>query len=657
MPRLLARRGGQTLAALVAYIALTVAMTWPVSAGLARDIPGDLGDSLLVMGIMGWVSEGILAIADGSMPFADLWNINVFDPTPLGLTFSEHFIPQALQGLPFYVATGNIVLAYNVVLLATFVLSGLGTFLFVRELTGSARAAFVAGLFFAFFPYRWNNLPHLHTLSSQWMPFALYGFRRYFDTRSRLALAGGALAFLVQGLSSGYFLFFFAPVLASYVVWEIAVRGLARDWRTWRDVGVSGALTVGGALPFLLPYAQAQAQFGHARALDDLAPYSADLLTYLSAPPQMRLWGPVLTRFAQAEGGIFLGAVPAVAAAIAIALWLYRVRRDRAARPATSSRDRLARWLFVGAAVFAAAALAVALDGGRVWQLAGVTLRMTSPWRPLEYGLVLVVAAVGISPPLRAAIRAQRADLTPWLAIAIVFAVVMSLGPHPRIGGDRVASLGVYEFFFDHVPGYEGLRVPARFGMVVGCLVAVLAGVSLARLARTKHGSAALAAIGLLFLVEAHAAPVDVNLSWRSSERFEAPWPAVRPLNEGPLAYRHALLMPASTVLLELPFGDEGWDLRYVYYAGLHGKRIVNGYSGYFPLGYAARTAALTTIWNDRDAAWRSLTTSTATHVLVHERAYPRQEGPALSGWLESQGAKREATFADGDVLLALPSR
>ena len=41
--------------------------------------------------------------------------------------------------------------------------------------------------------------------------------------------------------------------------------------------------------------------------------------------------------------------------------------------------------------------------------------------------------------------------------------------------------------------------------------------------------------------------------------------------------------MPEGTTLLELPFGDQAWDLRYVYYAGLHGKPIVNGYSGTSP--------------------------------------------------------------------------
>ena len=199
-----------------------------------------------------------------------MWNAGFFAPTPLSLTFSEHFVPQALQGLPVYLAGGDILLAFNLVFLATFTLSGLGTFLLVRELTGSARAAFVAGLFYAFFPYRLNQLPHLQTLSSQWIPFALYGFRRHFDTGRWLPLAGGTAAFVVQGLSSGYYLFFVAPVLAAYVVWELASRGRLAQWRAWAAVGVAGGAALLATLPFLLPYAEARERFGLTRPFAEM---------------------------------------------------------------------------------------------------------------------------------------------------------------------------------------------------------------------------------------------------------------------------------------------------------------------------------------------------------------------------------------------------
>jgi hypothetical protein len=307
--------------------------------------------------------------------------------------------------------------------------------------------------------------------------------------------------------------------------------------------------------------------------------------------------------------------------------------------------------------VFLAGAVTIAFTGGGTWVLAGVTIRASSVERPIVLALSCGLAALWCSARLRAALRAHAADLTPWLFLALVFAVAMSLGPRPRAGGRPIGGSDLYEFFISYVPGYAGLRVPARFGMVAGCLLAALSGPALARVAATRHGSLALAVVATVFLAEGFAVPQDVNLSWQSSARYAPPWTSIHRLNDGPLAYRHLLLMPDTTVVLELPFGDAGWDLRYVYYAGLHGKQIVNGYSGYFPHGYATRAARLAALWFDPDAAWQSLLSSSATHVLIHERAFVEPEGTAVSGWLAGHGATRVATFADGDVLFALPGR
>jgi hypothetical protein len=653
----LQRRGTQTAVAAAAYVGLTVAMTWPIAAGLGRDVPADLGDSLLNMWIMAWVAEGVLAILGGQMSFADLWNANIFHPTPLTLTFSEHLIPQALQGLPAYLATGNIVLAYNLVFLATFALSGLGTFLLVRELTGSARAAFVAGLFYAFFPYRLGQFPHIQTMSSQWMPFALYGFRRWFDTGRWPAIAGGTAAFVVQGLSSGYYLFYFAPVLGGYVLWEIVSRGRWRAWRTWAAAGGAGVVSLACTVPFLLPYQAAKDRFGLTRAIGEVSTFSADLFAYAHTPPQLYVWGSILNRFPQPEGDLFPGAVPLLVAAAATALWLAAAAAAvrQATHQAPTGERRGARLLLLIAVAGVAGAIGVAITGGFVWHLGPVPIRMTNVSRTLTYALLAAVAALVLSPRVRAALRAGATDLTPFFLAAIAFAVVMSLGPIPRAGGERMVGLALYPVFFDLVPGYAGLRAPARFAMVAACLLAALSGYALARAARWRRGSAVLGLVGVAFLAEACAVPMPLNLNWSVNGRYAAAWPSVHRLNDGPLAYRYIVGMPAGTSLIELPIGDQAWDLRYVYYAGLHGKPIVNGYSGYFPAGYAARVARIGNVWTDRDAAWTALRTSGASHVLVHRSAYPPPEGDAIVGWAQVAGATPVAWFTDGDVLLALP--
>src|SRR6266853_1959021 len=89
-----------TVAAL--YLAIALVVTWPLVTVLPRQFVGDLGD---------WAA------------LDHYWNANIFYPQPLTLAYSEHLTPQMLQALPVLAATGNIVLAYNLVFLATIVLS------------------------------------------------------------------------------------------------------------------------------------------------------------------------------------------------------------------------------------------------------------------------------------------------------------------------------------------------------------------------------------------------------------------------------------------------------------------------------------------------------------------------------------------------------
>jgi len=125
-------RARDAAAATAAYAALTIALTWPLGAGLARDVPSDFGDPLLNAWILAW---------DATHLGRGWWNANIFHPHPLALAYSEHLLPQAIQILPVYALTKNPILCYNLLFLSTFVLSGLGMFLLARELAPIARCA------------------------------------------------------------------------------------------------------------------------------------------------------------------------------------------------------------------------------------------------------------------------------------------------------------------------------------------------------------------------------------------------------------------------------------------------------------------------------------------------------------------------------------
>src|SRR4029079_6669792 len=184
---------------------------------------------------------------------------------------------QALLILPVYAISRNPILCYNIIFLLTFVLSSLGMYLFVRELTRSRPAACVAGLAFGFAPYRFSTLPHVQVLSSMWMPFALLGFHRFLKTRRTAPLVGAAAAWIAQNLSCGYYLLFFSPVIALYLAIEITRRRLWSDTALLGRLAAAGTVVVLTTVPFLLPYWRLRQLGFSARSLTETRKFAADV--------------------------------------------------------------------------------------------------------------------------------------------------------------------------------------------------------------------------------------------------------------------------------------------------------------------------------------------------------------------------------------------
>ena len=233
-------------------------------------MPGDLGDSLLNMWILGWGAEHVPQLLTGSIGWSQFWNANIFHPDPLALALSEHLFGQTLQILPVYWLTGNIILCYNLLFISTFALSAFGTYLLVRDLTGDKRAAFIAGLVYGFLPYRIASVPHLQVMSSQWMPFALYGLNRFVDDADRRAgaLVGGTAALVMQNWSCGYYLLYFAPFVPLFVLHRMWTLGKLQQLRApgCRLRGAAVA-TLALTLPFLFPYQAGAAALRHRAAV------------------------------------------------------------------------------------------------------------------------------------------------------------------------------------------------------------------------------------------------------------------------------------------------------------------------------------------------------------------------------------------------------
>lgn len=647
------------------YSALSVALTWPLVLGLGRDVPGDLGDSLLNMWILGWGAEHLPKLLTGQMAWAEFWNGNIFHPDPLALALSEHLVGLSIQVLPVYWLTGNIILCYNLLFISTFALSAFGTYLLVRDLTGDKRAAFIAGLIYGFLPYRISSVPHLQVLSSQWMPFALWGLNRFASgnpepgagRRSTMALAIGTCALILQNLSCGYYLLYFAPFVPLFVVHRMWSAGTLTSARVWAGLVVAGAVTLAATIPFLLPYSQAQQTFGFERPFNEVVQFSGNLLSYLTASENLTLLG-TLRAYPKPEGELFLGILPWVLALIALSTLLRLRLGSRTLSAFSESRwpTYVAVFLSVVVVVLFVALTSAALFGG--FDLGPVSAR--NPQRLLVQFAVAMTLLLAISPRARVeTVHILRSPIF-FALIATVLAVWLSLGPLPRAGDSRVTGFGLYGVLYEYVPGFNGVRVPARYAMIAGLFLAVLAGYG-ARLL-TAHFSllslltfhfSLLTSISVLILLEGLAVPIEINRTWRQNET--EPPARVMPYADAPPVYARVAQLPAGSALTEFPFGDAAWEIRYTYYSAAHWKPITNGYSGNFPPKYKERVARFQRISDDPQAAWRALLGSGTTHVVLHRRAFlDVRDADTVDAWLKANGATQLEQFTDGDVLFQL---
>lgn len=566
----------RTPVAAALYLAITILVAWPIPAHLAASLPGDLGDPAFLAGVLAWGSDHWLALLSGDPGAASrFWDAPIFYPERIATAYSEHFALHALLTLPVYAVTRNPILCYNLWFLATFALSAIGMYLWVRDLTGRPWAAFVAGLAFGFAPYRIASLAHLQVLSSHWMPFVLFGLRRYLAGRNSDALLGAGAALWAQNLSSGYFMVFFAPFVALYALVEVAARGLLRDWRVWRDLSLTALVAVAATLPFAVPYLSRGS--GGERTLREVINFSADLLGWLTASPFLNVWGSLQT-FVKFEG-----------------------------------------WLFPGATVVAVGLLGL-YAAGRSWRSTDASAQ------GLRTG-----AAFG--------------------AIALVLSFWLSLGPQIEIETQPTGLPSLYWILWEYVPGFGAARAPARFAMITVLALALLTGCGATLFDRAGRRWI-LMVFGALIVAEGLAFPLPTNGTWSSApDTYRSADAPLRTLADAPASYKALMQLDARSVIAHFPFGLPEREIQYGYYAFLTNRRIVNGYSGSFPVSYRLRTPILMTALANPQAAAGVLAGDGVTHVVVHANAWNDDSGARLVAALERFGWRRLGVF-DDDVLL-----
>ena len=459
------------------YFGFAVVATYPLAFVAGSHIYGH-GDPTLNIWAMAWVNHQL---------FVDpltLFDANAFYPHARSLAFSEHLFVPSLLAAPWIALTGNAVLSYNVVILLSLSLAGLGMFALCRELTGDPWAAFVAGLLYAFHTWNINELLRIQILSNQWFPFLLWMLLRYFRSPGwGTGLLVGSF-YLLQSLSCMYWALYLPFVVAPFGFF--LYRRYSPTWRALRPAAVSLLIALATTSLFAVPYLQNARIYGYHR----------------DAPPPL----PIDRYFDVLSGNV-----------------LYE-----SALGTARANESAAHFLGFGAMGLG---------------LLGLWVR-----------------------------RADRdfSSLRFVFAFFLLAGFVLSLGPSIE-WGSRAIGPAPYLFLYEWVPGFQNVRLPERFSLLLMLGLAPLVGGALAGV-RASWGRWAVVGLGAFLFLEHFSAPLNLE-----------PVPTGARI---PSVYHWLREEEAVRVVAEVPTTRYwGWrdDADPMYFSTVHWKRTVQGFTGYLP--------------------------------------------------------------------------
>jgi len=319
------------LLALLGYLALTIMMTWPLAVRLGDAVPGL--DPQLQAWTLGWNAHALRA-----QPL-DVWNAPIFFPYAQTLAYTDNHLVLSLLAAPLLWSGVAPMVVHNLLLLASFVLSGWAVFALARACGCRPLAAFVGGAVCAFGAYRFVHLVHLNLLQTAWLIVALWGAVRMLD--ARLPPRDGRCAALICGFFVGiqsvtalYYAYLSAAALALLGgLWLLGgiIDRRERNRLAWRRgiarFSLAASVAAALALPLTLPYSSVYGTLAIVRSPAEVANWSAPLQAYMAVPDGNRLYGSIdVFKASGGELALFPG-FTALALALAGVIVLLRTGR------------------------------------------------------------------------------------------------------------------------------------------------------------------------------------------------------------------------------------------------------------------------------------------------------------------------------------------
>lgn len=502
------RRLAREVSIFFAFFLFTSVVTWPYVTQL-RDGVVDPGDPYLISWILWW---------DYHQTFTDplnLFHSNLFYPLRYTLAFSEHSYGISLLFFPLFALGARPLTVYSVAMFFGFVTCGYGAFRLARTLTGSNGAGWVAGIIFAFVPFRFGLMSQVAYQFSMWIPLLLEALVLFARERSRKRAVWLGAAFFMSGITT---ISWFTLSLVPFVVSAAILLTRYDIWRNrefWRRGAAALSLASLGLLPFMLPYYIASKLYNFRRSIEEVKAFSAWPSHWLAADARNRLWRGMGDSLP--DGGkfrLFPGLLPVLLSLATLLLSPVKSKNSNLKSEISNLRWVMRLDVFVVVA-FAVSILTIGFDNSAAF---GGFFNWIRSERALAVLIVAVIARLSIAYPaflrhgenanLIETLRSERRGDAFWLGLVwTIIGFCYSLG----------WNFFFYRILYDVLPLFRSMRVAMRGSMIAYLGLAILAGLGAKRLAemfaQNRRGSSkagVFAVIALLLLVELNAAPLKL---------------------------------------------------------------------------------------------------------------------------------------------------
>jgi hypothetical protein len=505
----------------------------------------------------------------------NLYRANIYYPHTSALAYSDSFLVQSLSTLPFRLLTDEPTVLFNIAFWIAFALSAYLMYALALHLTVNHWISLVAGILFAFSPYRLDNVTHLQYTSQQWLPLIVLSFILFFLQRKTLWLIGAVAGTWLNAMSCGAYLIMSVSSLGLLIILLWIAKPL--DLRRFGWLALSGLILIVLLAPFYYQSWKVHSEAGTAVSERELDVFSVDVLDFAKRPKYMvsapyailpeKIKTPYFTMF---PGFVASAAIIAGFLLFFASAWVSGAKDEKAHK---SLRTALfvSRLAAVASALVTASALVFYLFLPPPEPVTGFSLVSLALW-------LLVITFCAQALLAAVAFRCGRLSKDGLLLRIFVFLALLNavfcLGPHVYLN-NHIVGQNVFAAFYAFMPGFSLVRQVLHFNTFFMLFAVPAAAIALKRLKSLQRpaywGAVAVLVAAVLFEYRADL----------SRDYVEVPL-------EVPAMYQWLAKEPPASPYIGLPV----WPWPYhpesdrMYWSMYHWKPMVNGLFSYPPKEY-----------------------------------------------------------------------